>query len=173
MKVFKTVLKVIAAAALIGAVVVKRVERGSRRIFIGDHSSNHIYLAIYFIAWLCIGILLLMFLREKKNTDEAPKSKLRKVFPVLAACLEVGLTILVPLMLLFRNLDKPERIKSPDGDHYIIRVEKDDWFGNTKYNFYVKDKGIVYRYIFDSDKPNPELSWNDKGVGFNGELYEY
>jgi hypothetical protein len=173
MKAFKTVLKVIAVASLIGAVVSLNVEDGSHKVFIGDYNIDHIYLLFCFIAWLCLGILLFLYLRKKKDTEEAPKSKVRKVLPVLAACLEMGLTSTIPMVLLFSDADKQERIKSPDGKHDIVRVEKDDWFGNTKYNFYIKDKGVVYRYIFDSDKPAPKLEWTDDGVIFDNKLYEY
>ena len=92
---------------------------------------------------------------------------------VFAALFAVGLTFVLATLLIFARFAKPERIKSPDGEHYIVRVETSDLLGHTKYNFYVKKNGVKYRYIFDDDDPDPTLEWNDDGVRHRESFYEY
>lgn len=172
MKTFRTALKVIAIAAIAAAMTVSGIEKDGKRIFVGSFSGDHIRCALAAVMWVCVTLLLVMFLKRKPEENERP-GKGRKVLAVIAALFDVGLTLILVNMLIFAKMRAPERIKSPDGSHYIVRVRTSTLFGHTKYNFYVKDKGVVYRYIFDNDEPDPELEWKSGGVEYRGKLYKY
>lgn len=172
MKAFRTALKITAIAAFIGAMTVSGIEKDGKRIFIGNYSDDHICSAFAVVMWVCVTLLLVMFLKRKPEENEPPK-KGKKVLAVFVALFDVGLTLVLANTLIFSKSAKPERIKSPDGEHYIVRDEKITLFGHTKYNFYIREKGVKYRYIFDNDNPDPELEWKSDGVEFNGKLYKY
>ncbi len=171
MKVFKTVLKIIAVAAIAALMLIAGIEDGGKRVFIGKYTRDHISIALYCIAWVCNGILLAMFLKKKRSPDE--QKRINPVLPIAAALAEAGLTVFIIVVSSFGDFREASRINSPDRDHYIVRIEDEDWFGNSKYKFYIKDSGVIYRYIFDAGKPLPELEWTDDGIIYNGDLYEY
>ncbi|MBP3747760.1 MAG: hypothetical protein J6I47_09945 [Ruminococcus sp.] len=168
----KKALKIIAVVSVAAAMFISGIEKNGDRIFIGRISGDHIRCALAFVTWVCVTILLVMFLK-KKPEENAPAKKGGAVIAVFAALFDAGLTFVLANLLIFARFAKPERIKSPDGEHYIVRVETSDLLGHTKYNFYVKKSGVKYRYIFDDDDPDPTLEWNDDGVRHRESFYEY
>ena len=90
-----------------------------------------------------------------------------------------------PMSKAWAELDKGNRIgvllvdngSTPDGTywtssgHFVAFVEYK--VENGQHWFYIKDSGVIYRYIFDAGNPLPELEWTDDGIIYNGDLYEY
>ncbi len=125
---------------------------------------------------LCIGGLLAVFAASK-----AKDGKPRRAYK--AVIISLGLIVLeLPAMLYFlitligagRLPSEPKKIKSPDGKHFIVRTS-DTAEGRPIYCYYVRERGVVYRPIYDDYDKNFEhgLEWTDEGVIYEGKLYEY
>lgn len=166
----KIALRVTAILSLIVILVTGEIENTGKLIAIGCLTGTIIRCIALFLLWISVSGLLVMFLREKREKTTVGKT----IKAILLALFDVSLTIAVIALLLTIPdwMKKAEKLKSPDGEHYIVRVAHYDLFGHKVYNFYTKDKGIIYEYAFNDDNAEPELEWTDNGVLHRGWLYE-
>lgn len=171
MKALKIILGALGAVNLIFLLGLKRVDSHGKKVMLGSLNSEYIFAIVSIFLWLSVvGIMILLFL--EKDEKKKQRSTIAGVVCVLPS-LVLTLGMLAGMLSALAAKGDYSRIKSPDGEHYIIRKRTDVVFGQQKYNFYIKDSGIVYRYIFDSADPEPELEWKSDGVKFQGELYKY
>ena len=171
MKALKIILGAVAALNLIAVLALKRIDSSGKIVLIGALNTEYIWAIVSFLLWLSVVGIMILFFTEK---DEKKKSRSTIAGAVcVLPSLVLTLVMLGGMLSAFAARGDYRRIKSPDGEHYIVRKETSDVFGHKNYKFYIKDKGIVYRYIFDSDEAEPELKWTSSGVKYKKKLYRY
>jgi heme A synthase len=171
MKALKIVFGAVGALNLIFILMLKRVDSQGKIVMLGSLNSEYLWALTAFLLWSCLIVTAILMFREK---DEKKKQRSTVIGAVCAMSgLVVTLVMLAGMLAALSARGDYGRIKSPDGEHCLIRKETDVLLGQTKYYFYIKDSGVVYRYIFESTDPEPELEWTSSGVKYQGELYKY
>ena len=168
MKKLKTALIIVAVLVFSAMIWMIDLDSKARIMVIGRFTSAHFFLLLSLIWFGSVSGLVAIYLGSPKES----RSKVKNAAAVVGTIANVLLGFLA-LMYAFAvtgGMGNAKKISSPDGEHCIVSIESDDLM---KYNFYVKDKGVIYRYIFDSCSQSPELEWTDNGILYKDELYEY
>ena len=170
------ILCLVAALTILAQVILYKVQDHRRLVIIGGMTGWELIAVSALGTLLCIGGLLAVFAASK-----AKDGKPRRAYKALIVALGV-IVLELPAMLYFlitlidasKAQSGPVRIKSPDGKHFIVRTSASS-DGYPFYHYYVRERGFVYRLIFDEDVKNFEhgLEWTDEGVIYEGKLYEY
>ncbi len=160
--------------SLIGLIVLERVQNDDRIIIIGKVTGYNIELLCSVALYLSILGLLASFLvavSESKASFKILRTFL-VMFAVIFAEIPLTLVLILKLFGLGKMPDDPEKLKSPDGKHCIIKT-KASVEGCAGAEYYVRDKGVVYRLLFEDTHADTTLEWTDDGVIFDNKLYEY
>ena len=165
-----------AALTILAQVILYKVQDHRRLVIIGGMTGWELIAVSALGTLLCIGGILAVFAASK-----AKDGKPRRAYKALIVALGV-IVLELPAMLYFlitlidasKAQSGPVRIKSPDGKHFIVRTS-DTAEGHSIYCYYVRERGVVYRPIYDDYDKNFEhgLEWTDEGVIYEGKLYEY
>lgn len=164
------------ALTILAQVILYKVQEHRRLVIIFGMTGWDMIAVSALGTLLFIGGLLAVFAASK-----AKDGKPRRAYK--AVIISLGLIVLeLPAMLYFlitligagRLPSEPKKIKSPDGKHFIVRTS-DTAEGRPIYCYYVRERGVVYRPIYDDYDKNFEhgLEWTDEGVIYEGKLYEY
>lgn len=160
--------------SFIGGIALGRVQSDDRMIIIGRVTGYDIEFGCELALYLSILGLLTSLVIAVSESKPSYKT-LRTVFTVFGVIfVEIPLTILLFILMVDwgRSPDHPEKLKSPDGKHCIIKT-KATVEGCVGAEYYVRDKGVVYRLLFEDRHADTTLEWTDNGVIFDNKLYEY
>ncbi|MBQ6180581.1 MAG: hypothetical protein IJU93_00060 [Lachnospiraceae bacterium] len=161
---------------ILAQVILYKLQDRNRLVIICGITGYSLMEFLAFGTLFCIGGLLAVFINAKDTGGKPRRAYKAVIFTLGIIVLELPAIFNFLMMFLCsaRVPSDPEKIKSPDGKHFIVRTS-DTAEGHSIYCYYIKDYGIIYRPIFEDfeRKSDPELQWTDEGVIYEGKLYEY
>ena len=177
----ETAMKGRAAAILCGAVSVLMLVL----IFLTEGRPSGTAVVVFGLTeQLWIPVLLLtasaagaaaLFLLRRIRREQGKKG----IVPLVFALLLTALTAAEGYVLAGRSSEfytMQRAYTAPDGQHWISRVTRADFFGNTCYVYYQPADGLQWQMLFDADRGDDlswQLAWGADGLTFRGQFYPY
>ena len=153
-------------------IILGNLQSGSDLVVIGCFTGYELEPYFALITWISVMVIIAAFLVTPAKYRLAKGVSV----PVAVIFVEIPLTfyLLLTIISSYRSPSDPVKLKSPDGKHCIVRTV-DLIAGSEVYSYYIKDKGIIYRHIFDGENSvsDPDFEWTDNGILYKDKLYEY